>query len=73
MRASEYQTFCDDTNSLLPLKVMRLLGLQNVAGSHHHGLTDLTILNDHEARTFAEIADIIESEPEGLFEPEVSE
>ena len=45
-------------------QVKQWLGLNTPAGKF--GNTALTNLND-EGKTFAEIADVIESEPEGLF------
>lgn len=51
----------------LPDAVMRWLGLETNRGTYGNlNLTDLTVLNDGGA-TFEEIADIIESEPKGLF------
>ena len=51
-----------------------LLGLRTTSGAFTRSLltnggyqSSLTGLNDHGGKTFAEIADIIESEPEGLF------
>lgn len=42
------------------------LGLRTVSGTFGDD-EDLTYLNDKQNKTFAEIADIIESEPPGLF------
>lgn len=47
-------------------KVQNLLGLKDNSGAFKHSI--LTTLNDRDGLSFAEIADIIESEPEGLFE-----
>jgi hypothetical protein len=66
--------------SHLPIEVILWLGMQNAFGRHWpqkmHGeeeeegeeeeTTSLSILNDL-GKTFEEIADIIESEPDGLF------
>ena len=48
----------------LPGKVKKALGLNTAAGGY--GVTSLISDNDS-GKTFTEIADIIESEPEGLF------
>lgn len=53
----------------LPDPLVQALGLRTNGGafeSQRFGRTSLVNLNDG-GRTFAEIADIIESEPEGLF------
>lgn len=51
--------------SLLPEEVMDWLGLFSRSGYYKGGY--LTSDNDERNHTFAEIADIIESEPRGLF------
>ena len=48
----------------LPIRVRDALGLDDIGGRYDDG--SLAALNDRGA-TFAEIADIIESEPPGLF------
>ena len=56
-------------SGVLPESVKRWLGLATVAGDFYReegGSNDLTYLNDA-GRSFSEIADLIESEPEGLF------
>lgn len=50
---------------VLPYVVMEWLGLNKESGSYNSG--SLVSLNDDQERTFKQIADIIESEPEGLF------
>lgn len=58
--------------NILPCAVVAWLGLQSPDGAYlcskgeDHILTTLTTKNDNGA-SFSEIADIIESEPEGLF------
>lgn len=53
----------------LPESIMEWLGLEGTEGEYFNGtkLTALSALNDYDGKTFAEIADLIESEPEGLF------
>ena len=54
---------------ILPIRVRDALGLDDSEGSYYNDenkLTSLVLKNDNVA-TFAEIADIIESEPAGLF------
>jgi hypothetical protein len=54
-------------NCYLPEKVVKWLGLRTEQGSY--GQEEfLSSDNDNSRKTFSEIADIIESEPEGLFE-----
>jgi hypothetical protein len=48
----------------LPWRVKRWLGLRKSEG--YYGTSSLVSANDH-GMTFTEIADLIESEPEGLF------
>lgn len=57
----------DDT--LLPTPVRDWLGLANNDGATPDGKINLWRLND-DGKTFAEIADIIEAEPEGLLADE---
>lgn len=52
------------TSTLLPEKVRRWVGLNDASGEFENG--SLVELNDN-GKTFQEIADIIESEPAGLF------
>lgn len=62
----------DGNSSTLPASVQHWLGLQEASGLFKKNkdgtTTDLTILNDSEKKTFGQIARVIESEPEGLFE-----
>ncbi|HWG97181.1 MAG TPA: hypothetical protein VN647_08875 [Nitrospira sp.] len=51
--------------SNLPQKVKKWLGLRSEEGAYDFGY--LTTDNDIWDKTFAQIADIIDSEPEGLF------
>lgn len=58
----------------LPWKVVNWLGLNDEQGGYITQLSTtglshscLSGLNDWDGKTFAEIADVIESEPEGLF------
>lgn len=53
----------------LPNEVSKWLGLSTTWGGFNRGTesTDLPKLNDEEHLTFEQIADIIESNPEGLF------
>lgn len=52
--------------AILPHKVQVWLGLKELSGMYGDGEESLASLND-QGKTFAEIADLIESEPEGLF------
>lgn len=55
----------------LPWTICRWLGLRTGWGQYGPALeNELTRDNDKKDKTFAEIAGIIESEPEGLFVPE---
>lgn len=56
----------DKDSGWLPRNAKEALGLRTYNGTLGDGATSLTLLNDNGA-TFNEIADIIESEPEGLF------
>lgn len=58
-----------DQANVLPYDVMRWLNLSHNEGSYYNKgrQTFLTYHNDFDKYTFSEIADIIESEPEGLF------
>lgn len=52
--------------SWLPPIVKEAFGLNTCFGDFNDKTQSLTVLNDN-GKSFAEIADIIESEPEGLF------
>jgi hypothetical protein len=71
--AVEEQQNCksyDKTWTSLPNKVMDALDIRNSMGGfidENGSKRCLVNLNDYEGNTFAEIADVIESEPEGLF------
>ena len=59
------------THSILPIRVIKWLGLKSTIGSYPKGngrYESLAAQNDSGV-TFNEIADVIESEPEGLFLP----
>lgn len=58
----------DGNYTQLPVKVCIWLGLESQYGSYPG--CSVSSLNDGERKTFAEIADIIESEPDGMFVPE---
>lgn len=61
----------DGYTFMLPGTVQEWLGLstsEGYFGTASEGI--LTSLNDNEGKTFDEIADVIESEPEGLFKSE---
>jgi hypothetical protein len=55
------QFFYDGQNEVLSSKVRHWVGLKTILS------TCLTSLNDHDKKTFKTIADVIESEPSGLF------
>ena len=59
----------DDMVTMLPKVVKEALGLRSEGGDYHSSNGSFTSLTDDNdsGKTFAEIADIIESEPEGLF------
>jgi hypothetical protein len=60
----------DEARTVLPLVVMQWLGLASASG-HFQGKIrpdSLVGLNDDGRHTFNDIADLIESEPEGLFQ-----
>ena len=59
----------------LPSNVMHWVGLRTSSGEYYEGrkLTGLTAENDWNGKDFNQIADIIESEPEGLFVKETDE
>lgn len=61
-------TYYDGIGTVLPTKVKKWLKLNSHDGTFLGG--DLILLNDSELveYTFAKIADVIESEPEGMFE-----
>ena len=56
----------DSWGSILPYAVQQWLGLGDTTGGFDRGNKSLASQNDS-GKSFAEIADIIESEPEGLF------
>lgn len=60
--------FFDGDSCTLPDSVLHWLGIRTNAGSYDT-FEDASLLadNDDGCKTFEEIADIIESEPEGLF------
>jgi hypothetical protein len=58
-------TSYDRRQGFLPERVTEWLGLTTDTG--HYDTSDLMKDNDVRHKTFAEIADIIESEPQGLF------
>ena len=58
-------TFMDEM-SVLPIKVMDWLGLEYDDGAFNGDDNSLVTMNDR-GKTFNDIADIIESEPQGLF------
>lgn len=63
------EDFGRDDNSP-PELVLEWVGLKNCEGRYHRNdetTTYLTVDNDSRGKTFSEIADIIELEPEGLF------
>lgn len=52
----------------LPLEVMEWLGLSSLGGNYLiNGVFSALDIDNDDGKTFAELADIIESEPEGLF------
>lgn len=53
-------------SSYLPAQVAKWIGLRDTLGKFDCGQRSLASFNDF-GTTFSEIADIIESEPEGLF------
>lgn len=55
-----------DSSAQLPEPVQKWFGLRSEAGRYKMA-DSLMADNDSRKRTFAEIADIIESQPEGLF------
>ena len=54
----------------LPPSVTKWLGLRYNDGTTYENVTALPRLNDDDKLTFEEIADFIESQPEGLFSAE---
>lgn len=67
-QSDEIVTYGDECQSAaMPDNVRRFFGLRTPMGEFNGGA--LYLLNDS-SKTFLEIADIIESEPEGLFLPE---
>lgn len=64
-----YVTPSSESEGSLQPELMDWLGLKGAEGEYwstDEEQTSLARLNDHEGKTFAEIADIIESEPPGL-------
>lgn len=59
-------TYYNNNNENLPDEVQKWLGLVSEWGANAADIEALTDKNDT-GKSFAEIADIIESEPEGLF------
>jgi hypothetical protein len=58
----------NNSMSVLPLIVLQWLGLASASGHFTDSrFSSLVALNDNGQHTFNDIADIIESEPEGLF------
>ena len=65
------QTIFQSQSSWLPIRVKKALGLRHTSGSYidqNNEPRSLGSDNDYFKASFSEIADIIESEPEGLFE-----
>lgn len=60
----------DGRQSNLPLTVRKWVGLQTANGDYENTVDDKCLigLNDIEKKSFSEIADFIESEPQGLFQ-----
>lgn len=59
----------DGNQSILPIKVVQWLGLNDRGGDllgKHNSAASLWLLNDFKGMSLSEIADVIESEPEGL-------
>ncbi len=54
-------------SAVAPPEAMQFVGLTEETGAYRSGIDSLAVKNDKGA-TFAQIADIIESEPKGLFE-----
>ena len=58
----------NEITSVLPREVRDWLGLRSEDGLYNAPIQDRTLVGDNDnGKTFEEIADIIESEPEGLF------
>lgn len=57
----------DARTATLPNRVMEWLGINDAYGTYDDGYKSLTDHNDHDKFTFKEIAEIIKSEPKGLF------
>ena len=68
-------TYFANDMGLLPDEVREWAGLIKASGWCCHGgkQTSLILLNDEEGKTFAQLADIIESHPKGLFDWEEDE
>lgn len=56
----------------LPEIVQEWYGLSGACGSFDHRADSLLVRNDDKRQTFSEIADLIESEPKGLFKEAAS-
>lgn len=63
--ATEYSPTYDGERYELPAKVQAWFGFRDSGG--RYGLDSLVNLNDSCGKTFAEIADVIESQPKGMF------
>ena len=59
----------DGERTDVPSRAINFVGLRRGDGEYFSGDRSLVEDNDERGKTFAEIADIIESEPEGLFRP----
>ena len=57
----------DGYKTQLPPSVMEWLGVRTPMGAYKKPYTSLAILNDYDNYTFDMIANVIESEPPGLF------
>lgn len=67
---SLYYIYDDVETAYLPYAVEKWLGLRESGGRYEGG--NLILHNDTEGLNFSQIADIIESEPEGLFVKEAA-
>jgi hypothetical protein len=70
-KTGDFYTYAKKAD-ILPIKVRKWAGLKQNDGyfKGEDGPTTLTMLNDHQGKTFKEIADVIESKPQGLFKEE---
>jgi|SRR5579884_178552 len=64
--AGYYSPSVDASPDLLSSEIQEYVGLRNEAGLMAAGLKSLAEMND-EGATFTQIANVIESEPDGLF------